>query len=369
MEDLADRLALHRCNLITEQRTSLLVQFGGASAILAANGSELARHGLRKTAIEKLKQPDLPGVERDLAWLEKPGHHIITKEHPAWPSQLDSLDEPPYLLYAIGDLDYLNLPQLAMVGSRNATTAGLNTAREFARHLSDLGLVITSGLALGIDTASHEGALAGLAGTVAVTANGLNKIYPTTNTRLAEAISHKGCILSEAPVGMEPHKGLFPRRNRIISGLSIGILVVEATIKSGSLITARHGMEQGREVFAIPGSIHNPLARGCHRLIKDGAKLVEQAEDIIEELTTLVNLHTSRHTSALIRPAEVDTRQESSLDSSYESLLAHMEYEPVSIDELVDRSGMEVGEIASMLLILELEGHIVSQDGRYTRTG
>lgn len=255
-----------------------------------------------------------------------------------------------------------------MVGSRSPTAAGKQIAEDFARHLSGAGLTITSGLAHGIDAASHRGALKGIAGSVAVVANGLHTIYPKANTKLAEAISENGCLITESAVGTEPHKGLFPRRNRIISGLSIGTLVTEAAINSGSLITTRHAMEQGREVFAIPGSIHNPLTKGCHKLIKSGAKLVETASDILEELFPLVNSSSIRHT------IDPDTGQSNTynsndgLDSSYQTLLKHMEFEPAGIDELVERSNLNVSEIASMLLILELQGLIVSQNGLYSRT-
>lgn len=245
-------------------------------------------------------------------------------------------------------------------------------AGDFAEHLSQAGITITSGLAYGIDAASHEGALNGIAGTVAVVANGLHTIYPRANTSLAQQISQHGCIVSECPVGTEPHKGLFPRRNRIISGLSIGTLVVEAALKSGSLITSRHAMEQGREVFAIPGSIHNPLSKGCHSLIKSGAKLVESAADILEEVFPLVNSTSIRHTSAPEREpvseAEAETTGLAELDLSYQTLLQQMEFEPVAIDELVIRCNLGVSEIASMLLILELQGHVVSQNGLYSRT-
>jgi len=201
-----------------------------------------------------------------------------------------------------------------------------------------------------------------------VVANGLHTIYPKSNTQLAEAISRNGCLISESSVGTDPHKGLFPRRNRIISGLSIGTLVVEAAVNSGSLITSRHAMEQGREVFAIPGSIHNPLAKGCHQLIKSGAKLVETASDILEELLPLVNSGSIRHTSHLETDPLPEENTSEELDPAYQSLLKHMEFEPAGIDQLVERSNFKASEIASMLLILELQGRVVSQNGLYSRT-
>lgn len=363
MDDLPDRLALHRTNLPADTLYSLLDQFGSAAEVLGASASQLEQHQLTADAIQRIRQVDRNGVKRDLAWAEHQDHGIICHDHPAYPEQLKSINQPPYLLYAIGDTDYLQRPQLAMVGSRHPTAAGRKIAEEFARHLSDSGLTITSGLARGIDGASHKGALDGLAGSVAVVANGLDSIYPSQHTQLARQIAAQGCLVSETPVGIAPHKGLFPKRNRIISGLSIGTLVVEAATNSGSLITARLAMEQGRELFAIPGSIHNPLSRGCHSLIRQGAKLVETTDDILEELITLVNLASSRHTSGHNELSAATA----TLDSSYQRLLKCMDFEPIAIDELVTRSNMTAAEIASMLLILELQGQVVSENGRFSR--
>jgi len=363
MDDLHSRLALHRSNLNYAALQPLLNHFGSAAEVLAASSTQLEAFDLGPAAIKRLKDPDHPGVERDLAWLQRPTHSIISIDHPVYPELLKNIPDPPYLLYAIGDLDYLQQPQLAMVGSRTPTASGRQIAEDFARHLSTAGLTISSGLARGIDSACHTGALQGIAGSVAVVANGLNKIYPASNTALAQRIAQQGCIISEAPLGTEPHRGLFPKRNRIISGLSIGTLVVEAARNSGSLITARHAMEQGREVFAIPGSIHNPLSRGCHQLIRQGAKLVETAEDILEELLPLVKLASSSHTSA----QNLETGAQNDLDPAYKTLLECMEYEPASVDELVNRSRFRAAEVASMLLILELQGHVVSKNGLYSR--
>ncbi|MCW8956752.1 MAG: DNA-processing protein DprA [Gammaproteobacteria bacterium] len=363
MDQLPDRLALHRSNLPPDTLYKLLDQFGSAAAVLNASASQLEQHLLTPAAIERIQQPDSTGVKRDLAWAEHQDHCIISLDDPRYPEQLKNLSQPPYLLYAIGDTEYLQRPQLAMVGSRNPTAAGRKNAEEFAHHLSNSGITITSGLALGIDGACHLGALEGLAGTVAVVANGLDSIYPTQHTQLARRIAQQGCLITETPVGIAPHKGLFPKRNRIISGLSIGTLVVEAAKNSGSLITARLAMEQGRELFAIPGSIHNPLSRGCHSLIRQGAKLVETTEDILEELIPLVKLASSRHTSDHIEPPAAENK----LDSSYQRLLELMDFEPIAIDELITRSNMSAAEIASMLLILELQNHVVAENGRYCR--
>ena len=289
-------------------------------------------------------------------------HHIITLHDSRYPAHLKTINDPPPLLYVRGDPDYLQQPQLAMVGSRSPTTVGKRTACDFAEFLSNSGITITSGLARGIDGASHQGALQGIAGTVALVAHGLDIVYPASHQKLAEAISQRGAIVSEVPIGTAPHKGLFPRRNRIISGLSLGTLVVEAALKSGSLITAKHALEQGREVFAIPGSIHNPLARGCHQLLRQGAKLVETAEDILEELAP----HLKSAPSATNKKFEADKSGEK-LDPDHQKLLKCLEYEPVTIDELVNRSGFTAAEVASMLLIMELEGSVVSEGSMFIR--
>lgn len=367
-DDLHQRLKLVRCNLPPTTLNALTNQFSCAGAIFDASTSMLNNAQLNGAQISRINELSDKEIDRDLAWLEHADHGILFNDEPGFPQQLLEINDPPYALFYIGDIDYLNQTQLAMVGSRTPTAAGKQIAESFAQHLSDAGLTITSGLAHGIDTACHRGALKGLAGSIAVVANGLHNIYPKSNTKLAEAISKNGCLVSESPVGTDPHKGLFPRRNRIISGLSIGTLVTEAAINSGSLITTRHAMEQGREVFAIPGSIHNPLSKGCHQLIKSGAKLVESAADILEELLPLVNSSSIRHTSAAETTQRNTKKTHVGLDSSYQILLKHMEFEPIAIDELVKRSNLNASEIASMLLILELEDRVVSENGLYSRT-
>ena len=367
-EELHSRLRLIKCNLPPNTTQQLLQHFNQTAAIFDANESQLKDGLLTDAQIKRVLQSEVDEIQRDLAWLDKSSHGILFYDDPAYPKQLAEIDDAPYALYYIGDIEYLQQPQLAMVGSRTPTALGKQTAEDFARHLSEAGLTITSGLAHGIDAASHQGALKGIAGSIAVVANGLHTIYPKSNTQLAEAISRNGCLISESSVGTDPHKGLFPRRNRIISGLSIGTLVVEAAVSSGSLITSRHAMEQGREVFAIPGSIHNPLAKGCHQLIKSGAKLVETASDILEELLPLVNSGSIRHTSHLETDPLPEENTSEELDPAYQSLLKHMEFEPAGIDQLVERSNFKASEIASMLLILELQGRVVSQNGLYSRT-
>jgi DNA processing protein len=267
----------------------------------------------------------------------------------------------PAALYVQGSVAALSSPQLAMVGSRSPTPAGRATAREFAAWFSRAGLTVTSGLAVGIDAASHEGALAGGGVTIAVYATGLDRVYPAEHTALARRIRAQGALVSEFPPRTPPLRGHFPRRNRLIAGLSLGTLVVEAARHSGSLITARHAGEAGREVFAIPGSIHSPLSRGCHQLIKDGAKLVEEAADVLSEL----NFSLRKEAVTMSKP---ESRKPRELDKEYEMLLDAVGFEPATIDVLVARTHLPGESVASMLLILELEGRVAAlPGGRYGR--
>jgi DNA processing protein len=363
MNKIDNWLALLRApGLQPAQYHLLLNVFGTPDEVYAASAGSLGKLGLKAETVSAIQHPAPERINPDLDWLQQQNHHVITFHDARYPERLKAITSAPPVLFVRGDPDYLQLPQLAMVGSRTPTASGQKTAMEFARHLSKSGITITSGLARGIDAACHRGALEGIAGTVALMAHGLDIVYPAANRKLAEAIAQDGAIVSEHPVGTEPLKAYFPRRNRIISGLSLGTLVVEAALKSGSLITAKHALEQGREVFAIPGSIHNPLARGCHRLIRQGAKLVETADDILEELSALL--------PAAIPGAisdEADNQSPQALDPDHQKLLKCLAYEPTPIDELVNRSGFAASEVASMLLILELEGCVVSESGLYTR--
>lgn len=312
-----------------------------------------------------LQRPDWEAVERDLEWLSGDGCYILSLADPRYPPLLHDIADPPPLLFVRGEPDLLSQPQLAMVGSRNPTVSGRETAHDFARTLAAAGLVISSGLALGVDEASHRGALAAAGQTIAVCGTGLNRVYPAANRDLAHAIiAEGGALVSEYPPGTPPLAGNFPRRNRIISGLSLGTLVVEAALRSGSLITARQAAEQGREVFAIPGSIHNPLARGCHRLIRDGAKLVEEARDVLEELAPQLRVIVEMPVSSVEGAAA-----EGELDAGLRALLACVGDEPTPVDRLVERSGLTAGAVSSMLLNLELHGHVASTAGGYMRTG
>src|SRR5919106_6044630 len=284
-------LALHRApGLAGAVYPALLERFGTVQGIFAAHSDELAVCGVKKATLAYLKAPDWGAVERDLAWLGHPDRHLITLADPEYPKLLREIVDPPSVLFVMGDSSLLQTPQLAIVGSRNPSSAGIETAFRFAGQLVWAGLTVTSGLAIGIDAASHRGSLAVGGGTVAVAGTGLDKVYPTCHWDLAQTIADSGAIISEFPLGTPPRAKNFPRRNRIISGLCVGTLVVEAALRSGSLITARLAAEQGREVFAIPGSIYNPLARGCHGLIRDGAVLVESLDDILAELGPLIGV-------------------------------------------------------------------------------
>jgi DNA processing protein len=313
-----------------------------------------------------LASPDWDGADRDLAWLsDAPDRHLVTLEDPRYPQRLRREAAPPVALFVVGDPDLLGWPQLAIVGSRNASRGGLENAREFARELAGRGLAITSGLALGIDGAAHQGALDAGGLTLAVAGTGLDRVYPARHRDLAHAIRDAGgALVSEFPPGTAPRPGNFPRRNRIISGLSLGTLVVEAALRSGSLITARQALERGREVFAIPGSIHNPTARGCHALIREGAKLVECAEHVLEELGSLLE----HPVPAPGIPGGRETETPVPADPEHTELLEAMGWDPVSVDVLVARTGQPPQAVASMLLLLELEGHVSSSaGGLYTR--
>jgi DNA processing protein len=308
-----------------------------------------------------LVEPDWAGVERDLAWLDAPGHHLLTLDDPRYPPLLRELADPPLGLFVRGDPAALAQPQLAIVGSRNPTEGGRRTARAFAAELGAAGLAITSGLATGIDAAAHEGALAADAVTLAVAGTGPDRVYPARHARLADRIAERGAVATELPVGTAPLPAHFPRRNRIVSGLSAGTLVVEASLKSGSLITARLAAEQGREVFAVPGSIHNPLARGCHGLIRQGAKLVEAAGDVLEELGPLLG-------AGAARPRPADPGGRAPPGPAGRRLLDLMGFDPLSPDELADRSGLSAGEVSGTLLLLELGGWVsCAAGGRYCR--
>lgn len=361
-DDRAFWLALHRIRgLGPIGQRKLLDAFPTVKQIFSADDSTLKKTGLNKKSIASVYQPDWETIEADLVWLDMPDHHLITINDEAYPTLLREIPDPPVVLFAHGCPEVLKTIQIGIVGSRNPDTAGRKTADEFARELVYAGATVTSGLALGIDGCSHQGALNANGYTIAVTGNGLDMIYPARHKTLAEKIVDNGILVSEFSPGTKPVAANFPRRNRIISGMSTGVLVIQAALRSGSLITARYAMEQGREVFAIPGSIHNPLAKGCHTLIKQGAKLVESVNDIIEELGFLATVVIDENVS---RKNDVkNNHYEEKLDVDYKVLLDTMAYDPISVDRLIELTGLTTDSVSSMLLILELRGLVVSQAG------
>ena len=346
----------------------LLALIPDPRAVVTATPAQLRSAGADPELAKAIATVDEAEIERDLAWLESPGHHFVARDDARYPPRLRALPDAPAGLFVVGDPELLAFPQLAVVGSRHPTPGGRELAQDFSRTLAGHGLVITSGLALGIDGAAHEGALAAGA-TVAVCGTGLDRVYPARHHGLARRIAEQGALVSEHPPGTGARPGHFPRRNRIIAGLALGVLVVEAARQSGSLITARLAMEYGREVFAIPGSIHNPLARGCHRLIREGAKLVESAADVLEELAAQIELPAiaDRHEDG--HEAETaDGSPPAADDPERARLLQAMGFDPVSIDRIVARSGLTAEAVSSMLLIMELEGQVSSlPGGRYQR--
>jgi DNA processing protein len=349
----------------------LVQRFGSAEAVCLVPVAALEAAGLKRAAIEALRAPDERRLDAAFRWAAQDHAYILTPDSADYPRPLHELASAPPVLFVRGDPAVLAEPQLAIVGSRHPSPGGVETTRAFARHLAGLGLVITSGLALGIDCAAHEGALE-TGRTIAVLGTGPDRVYPAAHRELAHRIVEHGAVVTELPPGTGPEPRNFPRRNRIISAMSLGTLVTEAAIESGSLITARYAAEQGREVFAIPGSIHNPVARGCHRLIRQGAKLVDSVEHILEELAPqlrpLLDQVPAAETAASACAPPGD--EADGLDPDHRRLLDAMGWDPMAPDELIARSGLPAQGVASMLLLLELTGHVSSHPGgRYSRRG
>jgi DNA processing protein len=315
-----------------------------------------ARVALPPAAREFLRRPDEKAVRADVEWLRASGARLLLWGETDYPPALAAIDDAPAALYVLGEVEALRAPQLAMVGARRASPLGRAIAREFAGVLASAGLIITSGLAVGIDAASHEGALAVGQRTVAVLGSGIARVYPAENAPLAERIRAAGALVSEFPPRFGPRRQNFPQRNRVISGLALGTLVVEAAAKSGSLLTAQWALEQGREVFAVPGSIRSPLSFGCHKLIQEGAQLVHQPADVLAGINFCKEFQ-------LLAPPGVVGSDPAALDKEYEMLLDALGFEPATIDALVARSGLPGESIASMLLILELGGRIAPYPG------
>lgn len=344
----------------------LLQRFGDAVAVLAAGASAWRDSGCSDAQIAALAAPDHAGGEADLRWLDASDHHHHVRPGDArYPMRLAEIASAPLGLFLIGDPAWLAEPQLAIVGARAASVQGRENAAHFAGALARIGLTVTSGLALGIDAAAHRGALDASGPTIAVCGNGLDRVYPARNRDLARDIAARGLLVSEFPPGTPPKPEHFPRRNRIISGLSLGVLVIEAVPESGSLITARLANEQGREVFAVPGSIHNPLARGCHALIRDGATLAESVDDILRELAPQL--------TGSIRPssdhAEPDNRQAAPVSDPLERrVYEHLGDTPLALDQLAEQLGLGAAALGAALLSLELQGVVETHPGdRFTR--
>ncbi len=365
----------------------LVTHFGSPRDVFEASHVEWRALNMSEKLIDYLQNPDWQAVEKDMQWLTQPRHYLLTKKHPDYPPLLLEINDPPPVLFVHGDCTLLSSQQLAIVGTRHPTRAAEQTAKEFAQYLSQQGFTITSGMALGIDGASHWGALAGTGKTIAVAGTGLDRVYPPEHRDLAYRITETGALISELPIGTSVRRSHFPIRSRVVSGLSLGTLVIEAPERSGALYTASHAAKQGREVFAIPGSIHNRLNKGCHRLIKEGAKLVETAADILEELAS-INLFTiqtrteladtssdsntiddsdlSFNSITIAKSASVKPENKyDDLDDDYKQLLDYLDSGPTTIDTLVEQCGLTAGEVSSMLLILELRGLVVVQPGGF----
>jgi DNA processing protein len=339
------------------------LESGSSAALRALGVSEAA------AAAFLAREPERAAA--DAEWLAQPGNRLIELGDADYPALLAESPGPPPVLFISGNSDLLWFPQIAIVGSRNPTSGGIDTAADFAASFARSGLVVTSGLADGIDAAAHAAALDAGQPTIAVVGTGPDRVYPARNRVLATRIREHGCIVSEFAPGTAARPDHFPRRNRIIAGLALGTLVVEAAQRSGALITARNASEAGREVFAIPGSIHNPLARGCHRLIRDGAALVETSADVVDALgpaaQRLASSLRGRLQAVAAASATAPAANPIEPDPQRVRLLAALGHDPVGIDILAERSGLTVGELSSMLVLLELEGVVSAQHGRYTR--
>jgi DNA processing protein len=363
--DLADWIRLSLvAGVGDETARELLARCGLPGEIFRQSHTALATLVGSKLATNLLAEPETESIERALEWAAHDNHYVVTLADADYPQALLRTADPPPLIYVVGRPDLLNAPALAIVGSRSATPQGLANAEQFAKNFSDAGLTIVSGLALGIDAAAHRGALKGAASTIAVVGTGADIVYPSRNRDLAKDIAERGAIVSSFALGTPAIGSNFPRRNRLISGLARGVLVVEAAMQSGSLITARLAGEQGREVFAIPGSIHSPLAKGCHRLIKQGAKLVESAQDVLEELGELP----PRVAAVVGDRAAPSPPHAGAADADMLNLLQHLGREESDVDILCQRTGLTTARVCAMLLQLELEGSVASlPGGRYQR--
>jgi DNA processing protein len=341
--------------------------------VAAASTRDLTRHGLSEAAAAAISRPDEKRIESDLKWLSHPNHHLLCWDDDAYPVLLRRISSPPAALFVDGDPGCLWQPQIAIIGSRNPTSGGLDHANDFATTLARQGMTITSGLASGIDTAAHVAAMDAGAFTIAVNGTGLDLVYPNSSRAVADRIRSQGAMVSELTLGSPPRRQHFPSRNRIISGLSLAVLVIEAGLNSGTLITARKAAEQGRDVFALPGSLHNPMAKGCHRLIRDGARLVETAADIMQELGPVaaeLQMEIRQRLDQMENTVEKPTgaRQDLLDDPDYRKVWDVLAYDPRPMDIIIEQTGLSASEISSMLLMMELKGIVKKQgSGRYLR--
>jgi len=351
-------LALSFLRLSAARLRKLLAHFPSLQSLFAASDAALLAQGLSAEQIHALRRPQNRYLEKALSFASKPNHHILTLEDPDYPPLLREIADPPLLLYVLGEKSSLTTLQLGIVGSRNPSYTGREIAHEFAYLLTQAGITITSGLATGIDTAAHEGALAADGPTIAVLGNGLEHIYPKQNKQLAAKIQEKGCLISEYPLDTPPHAAHFPQRNRIITGLSRGTLVVEAALKSGSLISARLALEQNRDVFAIPGSIRSGQSSGTLKLIQQGALCVTSPEDILEEW------HIHPHVVSNL----LNRRTDQVLDPISEQVIGCIENEGATIDQICVRSKLSAHLVAATVLALEIEGEIKQHQGVYVRS-
>ncbi|WP_376695791.1 DNA-processing protein DprA [Wenzhouxiangella sp. EGI_FJ10305] len=376
-EQARDWLSLVLVDGLGPKRIAALEErFSSPSDWHDASDRVLREAGLSDKHIRQLRRPDEERLKHCLDWLAGEKRWLITRDDPLYPPLLRRIPDAPVALFVVGDPNVLVAPQIAIVGSRSATSGGLKHARSFAATLARNGFVISSGLAEGVDGMAHAGCLDAGGATIAVAGTGLDQVYPARHRDLARRIADSGALVSQFPPGIGPLRGNFPARNRIISGMSLGVLVVEAGLKSGSLITARLANEQGREVFAVPGSVHNPLSRGCHRLIRDGARLVETADEVAGELAPLARELASEIEHLLApRPADFGAGLEESSgsphmsdDPEYERLLDAVGFDPTPVDEIIECSQLTPAAVSSMLLMLELDGKVCAHPGgRYSR--
>lgn len=367
-------LHLLACGGPSAPRRALLQRHGSPAAAAGAGPDAWREAGLDPAQVARLRRPTPPPAA--LAdWLARPGQHLVGWHAPDYPALLRRIPAPPLALFVAGDVDLLWHPAVAIVGSRSPTSGGRQHAGAFARALSASGLAICSGLAAGIDTAAHAATLEAGGGTIAVLGSGIDQPYPRANTGLHGRIAAAGAVVSEYPPGTPARREHFPARNRIIAGLALGTLVVEAATRSGALITARQAAEAGREVFALPGSIDNPMARGCHRLIREGVALVEGPDEIVaalaplaQELADALRRRLATPTSGAGTAVQASAAPPPDADPDYQRLWSALGHDPSPMDFLVDRTGLTPAELSSMLLVMELDGRVVCEHGRYSRT-